>query len=314
MTTVRQTLQVLLLRPEAANDQSFELALRESGYEVTILTSLEQALSSIASSRPDIVGFSPVSEFGLTECVRQLRASFDGVIVATGTNSKSGVAAMLPRLGITTFAATATELQEIVQGMADAGGTQDGSLKDVPQSGLSTPVPHKKPRLQSMNPRPNSSSPDFQDLPSPPRRSDSARRYLAAAEALVIVVVVAVVALLWPDSSDSVPTARALPNVPNVLLEPLNPLTLEELSGEFLPLKISGIRDRSETEAAAIAFWGDTAPDAFVTVNGEPVKVSAYGAFVVDYPLEDGANFIEVLASDFQGRSASRSYTLVRIQ
>ena len=105
-----------------------------------------------------------------------------------------------------------------------------------------------------------------------------------------------------------------MPNVPNILREPLNSLTLEELSGESLPLEIAGIKDRTEIEAAAIAFWGDTAPDAFVTVNGEPVDVSAFGAFVVDYPLEDGANFIEVLASDFQGRTTSRSYTLVRIQ
>ena len=92
------------------------------------------------------------------------------------------------------------------------------------------------------------------------------------------------------------------------------PLSIAELSGEFLPLEIDGIKDRAVIEKAAVAFWGDTAPDAFVTVNGEPVEVSKYGAFVVDFPLEDGANFIEVLASDFQGRTTRKSFTVVSLQ
>ena len=131
----------------------------------------------------------------------------------------------------------------------------------------------------------------------------------AIATALVIAVVV-----LLPRSTEDVPVARALPVVPSILLKPVVPLTIEELSGDTLPLKISGIKDRAVIEAPAVAFWGDTAPDAFVTVNGDHVEVSEYGGFVVDYPLEDGANFIEVLASDFQGRTTRLSFTLVRTQ
>ncbi|MBC8453195.1 MAG: hypothetical protein H8D69_01840 [Chloroflexi bacterium] len=115
------------------------------------------------------------------------------------------------------------------------------------------------------------------------------------------------------DDSDT-PVARALPIVPRIMTEPLAPLTLAEISGEILPLEISGIRDQAVIEELAVAFWGDTAPDAFVTVNGEPVEVSPYGAFVIDYPLEDGANFIEVLASDFQGRTSRKSFTVVSLQ
>ena len=108
--------------------------------------------------------------------------------------------------------------------------------------------------------------------------------------------------------------AKALPVIPGILLKPLNPLTIEELSGDTLPLNIGGITDRTVIDAPAVAFWGDTAPDAFVTVNGEYVEVSDYGAFVVDLPLEDGTNFIEVLASDFQGRTSRVSFTVVRTQ
>jgi hypothetical protein len=109
-------------------------------------------------------------------------------------------------------------------------------------------------------------------------------------------------------------TAKALPVIPRILTEPLAPLTIEELSGEVLPLEISGIKDRAVIEKPAVAFWGDTAPDAFVTVNGEAVTVSEYGAFVVDYPLDDGANFIEILASDFEGRTTSKTFTVVSLQ
>jgi hypothetical protein len=73
------------------------------------------------------------------------------------------------------------------------------------------------------------------------------------------------------------PGARQL-----LLTEPVNPqpeptvpelskpeLSKPELSGEFLPVEIDGIEDRAVIEKTAVAFWGDTTPDAFVTVNGE---------------------------------------------
>jgi hypothetical protein len=142
----------------------------------------------------------------------------------------------------------------------------------------------------------------------------------ALGAAVTAAVVIAVAVPFFGDrpasesdaASDSV--AKALPVVPNLLTKPLAPLTLAEISGDILPLEIAGIKDRAVIEELAIAFWGDTAPDAFVTVNGAPVDVSEYGAFVVDYPLEDGANFIEILASDFQGRTSSQSFTIVSLQ
>ena len=129
-----------------------------------------------------------------------------------------------------------------------------------------------------------------------------------------------------PATTDETPNAEATTE-PKIAEGPLaqeivgvvawgnsEPLTIEELSGEILPLIIQGIKDRDIIEKPAVAFWGDTAPDAFVTVNGEPVEVSEYGAFIVDFPLDDGANFIEVLASDFQGRTTSKSFTIVSLQ
>ncbi len=119
MSTVPQALRVFLLRSEAADDQSFELQLRGSGHEVTTITSLHEAISVLGTEKPDLVAFSPVSEFGLSDSIRKLRASFDGVIVATGITTKSSVAAMLPRLGISTFAKTPEDLLEVVKEVSD---------------------------------------------------------------------------------------------------------------------------------------------------------------------------------------------------
>ncbi len=143
-------------------------------------------------------------------------------------------------------------------------------------------------------------------------------RIVSVIVSVMVAVVITAVAIPFFTSSAAAtpdaPVAKALPRVPRILIEPLAPLTLEEISGEILPLDISGISDQQVTEELAIAFWGDTAPDAFVTVNGEQVDISPYGAFVVDYPLEDGANFIEVFATDFQGRTTRKSFTVVSLQ
>jgi len=144
------------------------------------------------------------------------------------------------------------------------------------------------------------------------------RTALGAAVAAAVIAAVAIPFFGEQPVKESTETnqmaAKALPVVPDLLTKPLAPLTLDEISGEHLPLEIAGIKDRAVIEEPAIAFWGDTAPDAFVTVKGEPVDVSEYGAFVVDFPLEDGANFIEVLASDFQGRTTRQAFTVVSLQ
>ena len=144
------------------------------------------------------------------------------------------------------------------------------------------------------------------------------RTAIGAAVATAVIIAVAIPFFGEPPVRESAESeqaaAKALPVVPDLLTKPLAPLTLEEISGEVLPLEIAGIKDRAVIEEPAIAFWGDTAPDALVTVNGEPIDVSEYGAFVVDFPLEAGANFIEVLASDFQGRTTRQSFTVVSLQ
>ena len=307
-------LKVLLLRAETLAGHSFENTLRSAGHPVTVISSREAAFSLIDSMRPDMVVFDPISEFGFSGSVQRLNATFEGPIVATGISSGSPMAARLKILGISMFAANASELLEIT--------------KAIPVSPIASQL------VDPIIPFPVNEStdtgPTVVNEPTTPDRSDAKKSRSAldsgkssrkpwhwvtagAATAVVALIVVAAVVLL-PGSMNEEPVAKALPVVPSLLLKPLVPLTVEELSGDTLPLKISGIKNRSVIEESAVAFWGDTAPDAFVTVNGDRIEVSEYGAFVVDFPLEDGANFIEILASDYQGRTTSASFVLVSTQ
>ncbi len=343
-------LRVISLRPEKATDETFELMLRSAGHKVTVLSSTEPAFALVNTSWPDVVLFDPISQFGMSGSVQRLRSSFDGTIVAVGHIPDPTISAMLEELGVVKFAATASELLVILNNVPTRAiqNPHDNIeiLKDNSNVTKLAPANNSQLELSEIDPAsgdqdhsssahvdasqsPNADEAIISRTPSLPsiklpslsnlRISIPIKRWhRTAIRAVVTAAVVIAVAVPFftntsnDDSNNDV--AKALPVVPDLLTSPLAPLTLEELSGENLPLEIAGIKDRTVIEKAAVAFWGDTAPDAFVTVNGEPVEVSKYGAFVVDYPLDDGANFIEVLASDFQGRTTRQSFTVVSLQ
>ena len=86
-----------------------------------------------------------------------------------------------------------------------------------------------------------------------------------------------------------------LPATPMPVRTPIPPPTLRLLA----PLDGAGI------EIGAVGVLGKTRPDAVVAVNGVPVEVDVTGTFRHDLILEDGANLIEVIASDLLGRFES---------
>lgn len=343
-------LRVISLRPEKATDETFELMLRSAGHKVTVLSSTEPAFALVNTSWPDVVLFDPISQFGMSGSVQRLRSSFDGTIVAVGHIPDPTISAMLEELGVVKFAATASELLVILKNVPTRAIQHPHDNIEILKD--SSNVTKLAPANNSQLERAQIDSASGNDDASPTTSSDQAessqidnsinsgipslpsiklpslsnlrisipmkrwhRTAIGAAVTAAVVIAVAVPFFTNNSNDDSnKDVAKALPVVPDLLTSPLAPLTLEELSGENLPLEISGIKDRTVIEKAAVAFWGDTAPDAFVTVNGEPVEVSKYGAFVVDYPLDDGANFIEVLASDFQGRTTRQSFTVVSLQ
>ena len=56
-------------------------------------------------------------------------------------------------------------------------------------------------------------------------------------------------------------------------------------------------------EIDAVRVLGITSPGAVVAVNGTPVSISADGVFQHDLFLEEGANLIEVVATDLSGET-----------
>lgn len=342
MSTGAVMLRVISLRSEKSNNESFESVLRNAGHKVTTLTSTEPAFALVSSSWPDVVIFDPISQFGMSGSIQRLRSNFDGTIVATGHIPDPTISAMLEELGISKFAASSHELLTLLKSVPARPGQRDdvnensALATDDRQLELVTDDVSPTPELTNQVVSESSVAPDPVKHEHAGRISKQTKRIVrllapsigfslpfkrfhrAAIASLVIAAVIVAVALPFirseANQNQENATAQALPVVPNLLTQPLAPLTIEELSGDHLPLEIAGITDRAVIEQPAVAFWGDTAPDALVTVNGEPVEVSEYGAFVVDYPLDDGANFIEVLASDFSGRTTRQSFTVVSLQ
>ncbi len=68
-----------------------------------------------------------------------------------------------------------------------------------------------------------------------------------------------------------------------------------------LPFALYYPPDGLEVSTETILVAGGTRPDAIVGVNGDPVEINALGIFSTTVTLEEGPNFIEVVATDIQG-------------
>ena len=67
-----------------------------------------------------------------------------------------------------------------------------------------------------------------------------------------------------------------------------------------LPFSLFYPLDGLETAEVTVPIIGGTRADAVVGVNGTPVKVNALGIFSTTVTLEEGPNFIEVVATDIR--------------
>ena len=83
-----------------------------------------------------------------------------------------------------------------------------------------------------------------------------------------------------------------------------------EVTPEALFIEVVSPEDESTVDASTVSVEGETTPDAVLSVNGESVEVDADGMFSVDVELVEGINFIEIVASDFDGNNAEDVRTL----
>lgn len=72
-----------------------------------------------------------------------------------------------------------------------------------------------------------------------------------------------------------------------------------------LPFSLIYPLDGVETRQPSIPVFGATRPDAVVAINGNPVDVGATGIFGGRSDLEEGANLVEVIATDIDGNVRS---------
>lgn len=80
-----------------------------------------------------------------------------------------------------------------------------------------------------------------------------------------------------------------------------------------LPLTVAEPLNESVVTSRPIAVKGVTSIDAVVSVNDDIVTVDASGSFSALVSLEEGPNFIEVVASDFNGHSSTVTLTVIYI-
>ena len=76
-------------------------------------------------------------------------------------------------------------------------------------------------------------------------------------------------------------------------------------SDSALPFSLYSPADGVETRQPNIQVVGATRPDAVVAINGNPVDIGASGIFAGDSSLEEGANLLEVVATDMDGNVRS---------
>ena len=76
-------------------------------------------------------------------------------------------------------------------------------------------------------------------------------------------------------------------------------------SESTLPFSLFYPLDGVKTRQPSIPVFGVTRPDAVVAINGDPVDVNASGIFSGLSELEEGANLVEVIATDIDGNVRS---------
>ena len=78
-------------------------------------------------------------------------------------------------------------------------------------------------------------------------------------------------------------------------------------------LEVTEPQNETVVTMSPLPVQGQTTPDSVATVNGQVVEVDAQGQFMTQVMLEEGPNFIEVLASDFDGHQEGQVLTVIYI-
>ena len=81
-----------------------------------------------------------------------------------------------------------------------------------------------------------------------------------------------------------------------------------------LPFNLFYPPDGLEVSEDTVTVTGGTNPDAAVAINGVPVEINALGIFSKAVPLEEGVNLIEVVGTDLQADTQSRTVAVFYVR
>ena len=87
----------------------------------------------------------------------------------------------------------------------------------------------------------------------------------------------------------------------------------EMVAPAALFLELTSPDDEAVLTENTVEVTGETTPDAVVSVNGQPVEVGADGNFEMTVTLEEGPNFLEVVASDFAGNRVEEIRAVIHL-
>lgn len=138
------------------------------------------------------------------------------------------------------------------------------------------------------------------------------RSYIVLISILVILAVAIGGFALYRSTTrkpESIPTQHPIvtppPPTDNSAPPPPPPLSEEDqiAATNTLPLTITVPQDHAQISTPSVTVSGTTAPNADVAVNDKDLKADAKGQFTTTITLEEGENYILVVASDETGAS-----------
>jgi hypothetical protein len=106
----------------------------------------------------------------------------------------------------------------------------------------------------------------------------------------------------------SVQTGQTVSNQINTALPPAAP-TIDKSKNQ-ITLKITSPSDGATVTSPAVTIKGVTIPNAEVSVNDKDVTAGATGSFAVSLTLDEGDNYISVVATDADGNAAETDLTV----
>lgn len=118
-----------------------------------------------------------------------------------------------------------------------------------------------------------------------------------------LVIVGMGILLLGEKLSNRQPTPTPTPRITQT---PTPTLAFRDTLIKQIPLEIVEPTDNLESSRSALTIRGQTTPRAEVSVNDKETRANTQGVFTVYYTLEEGENYLLIVATDEEGNYSEK--------